>query len=373
MKQQIKRPNIFKISTKELSQDAFITWLLQWANPECATLDIVLHECGRDFLSLVMDNEAENAKTIKYVEAGRQWENIDVWAEIFFTDETKTLLVIEDKTFSGEHSNQLARYKKQAEDYCKEQAFNTLLCTYFKIGSEPLRAIEGIKEKGFNIITREQIRTCLQSYRNTEHSILKDFIEYIDDLEAAHSAFETLPPKDWRDLAWVGFYQFVEANLKIITWHWVHNPNGGFWNLCLTWKYWNECIPVYMQIEQQRLCYKIALGENETGLNNSETDINAIQDYVFNFLITFAKKQGETFIKRPNQFVHRGNYRTLAVIDLPNWCGDPEQIVDKQEVLKRLSDIITFYQQFMKELNKVSFETAGIKIMNYNKNEALSM
>lgn len=28
----MEKPNLFSIATKELSQDAFITWLLQWAD-----------------------------------------------------------------------------------------------------------------------------------------------------------------------------------------------------------------------------------------------------------------------------------------------------------------------------------------------------
>lgn len=359
---QIKRPNIFKISTKELSQDAFITWLLQWANPECAALDAVLHECGKHFLSLVMGDAPEKAKTVQFLEAGRQWDNVDVWAEIFFTDGTKALLVIEDKTFTGQHSGQLERYKRQAEEFCNTNGFS-LICTYFKIGSEPLNDINAIREKGFHIVTRNQIRACLQAYRDAEHSILKDFIEYIDELEAAHLSFETLPLKEWKDLAWVGFYQYVESKLKVVNWHRVHNPKGGFWNLCLTWKYWNEHIPVYMQIEENRLCYKIALGEDETDLNNSGTDINAIQDYVFNFLMVVAAEQGMSFIKRPASYVRRGNYRTLAVIDLPDWCGDPEQLLDKQEVISRLHDIISFYRSFMERINKVSFDAANIVVL----------
>lgn len=364
MKEQIKRPNIFKISTKELSQDAFITWLLQWANPKCAELDLALHQCGKNFLSLVIGDALENEKVVNYLEAGRQWENVDVWAKIFFTDGTKTLLIIEDKTFSGEHSDQLEKYKRHAEEYCNNNDFN-LLCTYFKIGSESLKAINAIKEKGFHIVTRKEIKVCLESYRNTDHSILKDFIEYIDELEESHLAFETLPPKKWQDFAWVGFYQYVESNIMINTWHWVNNPNGGFWNLCLTWEYWDRHIPVYMQIEEQRLCYKIALGEDETSLNNTGTDINAIQDYVHNFLMAFAQKQDVNIIKRPAQFVHRGNYRTLAVINLIDWCGDPEKLADKQQILNKLRGILSFYRDFMNELNTVGLVEAGIDIQEY--------
>jgi hypothetical protein len=363
MKQQVKRPNIFRISTKELSQDAFITWLLQWANPGCAELDPVLHQCGKQFLSLVIGDAPEREKEILDIEAGRQLDYVDIWAKILFSDGTKTLLVIEDKTFSGEHSNQLERYKKQAEDYCATEGFN-LICTYFKIGSEPMRDIHAIRDKGFHIVTRKEIIACLQPYRDAEHSILRDFIEYIDDLEAAHLAFEKLPLKDWKDLAWVGFYQYIEANIKINWWHYVNNPSGGFWNLCLTWDYWNKQIPVYMQIEQHKLCFKIALGEDETDLDNTATDLNALQDFVHDALMKFAATRDEKdSVQRPTSMVHRGNYRTFAVIQLPNWYGSEDAIVDKQHVLVRLEKIISFYHEFLAELNKVSFETTGIKML----------
>ncbi|WDF68703.1 hypothetical protein PQ465_20705 [Sphingobacterium oryzagri] len=362
--QPLRRPNIFKISNKELSQDAFITWLLQWANPACNELDSLLHQCGKDFLALVIQCAPEKLELIKHVKAGRQWEHIDVWAEISFTDGTQTFLIIEDKVFGNQHSNQLERYKKKAHDYCCKNGFE-LACAYFKVGNEPLREVEYIMEIGFKIINRMQIKSCLQPYRDAEHSILTDYVEYINELEDEYLEFEILPPKDWVKLAWVGFYQFVESNLKIVTWHRVNNPSGGFWNLCLTWEYWNDSIPVYMQIEQSRLCYKIALGENETGLNQSATDINSIQDYVFNSLMSYAKSQGETSIRRPNQLVHRGSYRTLAVIDLENWCGDPCKLIDKQVVLANLSNIIAFYRNFMDYINRVSFEAAEIRIKEH--------
>lgn len=300
-------------------------------------------------------------KEIINIEAGRQWENIDIWAEIFFIDGTKTLLVIEDKTFSGEHSNQLERYKKQAEDYCSAEGFD-LICTYFKIGSEPTRDINAIKEKGFHIVTRKEIITCLQPYRDAEHSILKDFTAYIDDLEAAHLAFETLPIEKWENLAWVGFYQYVEANMKIHWWHYVNNPSGGFWNLCLTWEYWNNTIPVYMQLEERKLCFKIALGEDETGLNNGQTDTNALQELAHKILMQFAETRSETTVQRPHPMVRRGNYRTFAVIHTSSWYGDPQTIVGKDVLVDHLKGIVSFYYDFMEELNKVSLREAGILI-----------
>lgn len=363
MNPRIERPNIFKISTKELTQDAFIVWLLQWADPQCQEMDITLHECGRSFLRLVMGTAYQSDRQVLKIKSGRQWDYIDVWAEIYFKDGSKTLLVIEDKTFTSEHSNQLERYKKQAENFCAENDFS-LVCTFFKIGSEPLRALGSIKEKGFNIVTRKEIVEVLLPYRAAEHSILRDFIEYIDDLEKAHFAFQYLPLKDWKDLAWVGFYQYIESNIEDVNWHWVNNQSGGFWNLCLTWDYWNKCVPVYMQIEERKLCFKIALGEGETELDNSCTDITAIKDYVTNTLIAFAGIDNIYKIKRKG--AGRGNYRTFAMIEQQDWCGDPHKLLDRGHVIDHLLNVLAFYRQFMIYLNASSFEMVGIKMEKRN-------
>ena len=79
----MKKPNIFEIATKELSQDAFITWLLKWADDSCKNLDEDLHQCGKEFVSTLIKKQNPNfSESINKVEAGRQWENIDVWAEV---------------------------------------------------------------------------------------------------------------------------------------------------------------------------------------------------------------------------------------------------------------------------------------------------
>ena len=47
----MSRPNIFKIATKELSQDGFFTWLLKWADP---TYNTDLHDCAQKFVELLV-------------------------------------------------------------------------------------------------------------------------------------------------------------------------------------------------------------------------------------------------------------------------------------------------------------------------------
>ncbi len=42
----MSKPNIFKYATKELSQDAFIFWLLDHANPKYKNIDSQLKKCA---------------------------------------------------------------------------------------------------------------------------------------------------------------------------------------------------------------------------------------------------------------------------------------------------------------------------------------
>jgi len=91
------QPNLFCLATKELSQDSFLAWLLQWADNSYSLINPYLNETSRDFIRHLIGKD-ETYPVLK-VTAGRQWHNIDAWAEI--NDEY--FLCIEDKANTGEH------------------------------------------------------------------------------------------------------------------------------------------------------------------------------------------------------------------------------------------------------------------------------
>ena len=47
----IEKPNLFSFATTELSQDAFIAWLLAWADTQYASADPQLHACARELIT----------------------------------------------------------------------------------------------------------------------------------------------------------------------------------------------------------------------------------------------------------------------------------------------------------------------------------
>ncbi len=62
------RPNLFSYATKELSQDAFICWSLEWAKSENAKADSKLHAYGVALIkALFKQADRKTPKEIKTI------------------------------------------------------------------------------------------------------------------------------------------------------------------------------------------------------------------------------------------------------------------------------------------------------------------
>lgn len=96
--------NIFDFATKELSQDAFLRWLIESASdPDVAPV-------SQAFLKWLTGRDGK----VKVIRTVAQWHRIDVVAELYYpAAKESVLLAIEDKVNSGEHDNQLKRYNDQ--------------------------------------------------------------------------------------------------------------------------------------------------------------------------------------------------------------------------------------------------------------------
>lgn len=354
------KPNIFQLATSELSQDTIITWLLQWANPHVREMDPGLHKCGSALLDMLIAGQSAKNTPVKYIEAGRQWENIDIWAEIHYENGEKLLLIIEDKTYSGEHSEQLLRYKATAQQWCDENK-SELACCYIKIGSESRKVLDAIAEKGFEVFDRNRILGCLRQFSDIKDSFLTDYVAHLQHLEDAHQLFKTTPPAEWNKhpWAWVGFYQYVESQMPIHMWHRVNNPSGGFWNLCLNWEYWHS-FPVYMQLEQGKFCFKIAVAAYETDHEPGEIDVDRVQDFVHSQLLEFGRKMSVPVYK-PYRHMHSGDYRTFATVEQEYWLGgEATEIIDLGVVIHQLKKMQSFCRSFLDYMGAISYEEAGL-------------
>lgn len=105
--ERIVENNIFSFATNELSQDAFICWCLNWINMPVRDDNASGRQFGSRFLSRLL-NEAYDVSGVNQIYIFRQLLNIDV---LVLVPELQVALIIEDKTSSQEHGNQINRYK----------------------------------------------------------------------------------------------------------------------------------------------------------------------------------------------------------------------------------------------------------------------
>ena len=336
----MERRNIFEIATKELSQDAFITWLLMWANDSYKATDEDLHQCGKEFVSTLIKNQYPNfSESIIEVKVKRQEKKIDVWAEV----NDKYLIIIEDKTNSRDHSEQLEKYKKIAEKWCQENNKEKPICIYLKTGNEckaNLKKIEDKKE--YFIFNRKDFIDLLNKFKQIKNNIFSDFRERMLQIDNLTNGYKKEKISDWKDFEWQGFYMAIEDKVKHKEWGYRNTVARGFWSFWLTWETVGD-ISIYSQIEQGKLCFKIKT-ESEKSKNWNE-----IRDEFYELISAKGKKYGCECIKKPKR---KGNGPSMnyAVVEQKDWLG--EGIVDVDKAVENLNQYLRFLREFVAEYNE---------------------
>ena len=307
------KPNIFRLATKELSHDGFFTWLLQWADNDNKQHDQHLNETAKDFVRLLLGQTPDFQ--VNKVVACRQWNNIDIWAEI--NDEY--FIGIEDKTNTGEHSEQLERYKEIATNQYKDK-YHKLVFVYLKTGNESITTLRKVIEKEYSIVNRKAILNVLNQ-RQVDNEIFVDYKEYLTTIENqtnSYNKFENIT-SDWK--AGEGFFlklqeenlkRFLPKNIKdwvsqIGDWRYVPNQTGGFLGF---WYHWNgieECC-IYIQIENAfdfgiKLILKVSEWKPSTDLLYE----------ILEKIKPFALNNGIS-INKPDKY-RSGETSTLAVVE----------------------------------------------------------
>ncbi|MFN4149807.1 MAG: PD-(D/E)XK nuclease family protein [Candidatus Sericytochromatia bacterium] len=335
------KPNIFEIATKELSQDAFITWLLKYGDNSCNSIDSKLNLCAIEFINLLIRKSIPNFnEKIEKVVAKRQWKNIDIKAEI----NDKFLIIIEDKTNSGKRNNQLERYKNIASKWCIDNNYEPPICIYLKTGNESQRDLNEIKKEGFSIFNRQDFIILFNNHNEIDNDIFVDFRDNIERKDKLNIEFTTKKIGDWKPYDYVGFYQLLETKMKILNWHYVDNPNGGFWNALLSWSYLG-IYPTYLQIEEQKLCFKISTNPEDVVIPANELRKD-IRNKINKIILDKAKQNNLLEIIKPRQFGH-GNYMTVAIVERDYWLGKSDDFVDVNNVVNNLKKYLLFMANYV--------------------------
>lgn len=339
----MNKPNIFDIATKELHQDAFVTWLLSYADNRFKDSDQIIHQCGKELIhELILKSIPKFDEDISKVEAGRQWENIDVWARV----NDKYLIIIEDKTFSSFHSNQLSRYKEIALKWCESNNFLPPICIYLKTGIASNHNFKIVEEKGFQVFTRKNFLKILNRYNHSKNDIFQDFLKRLNRLEDLNNQFTDKKIGEWRNEDWQGFYKYLDDEINIVNWKYVNNQNGGFWNAVLNWEYWG-IYPFYLQIEQGNICFKLSTDPIDVDLPK-DLNKSILRNELYKKVIADAKEKGLEEIKRPQRFGY-GKYMTVAIIKRTDWLGLNDDYLNMDKVLSNIKTYIDFLNGLLKK------------------------
>lgn len=311
---KIKAPNIFTFATSELSQDAMFSWIMQWADDSNLSVDEQLCTFGKSFISLMtgMDVTAIHTVTVK-----RQWNRIDILARI----NLNSFLIIEDKTGTSIHDNQLQRYKDIVNNEYKDNS-NCMYCSYVKIENEPIDIERCIQKQGFKTINRYDLLSLLNKYKGC-HPLIIDYRNHLQAIEDFTNSYSTLPVSEWGWYAWQGFYKKLEDDIKDSSWSYVANPNGGF--LGFWWNFVeNDEVYMYLQFEYSKLCFKI---ECNGDCNKSELR------WKYYSLLEKEAKKANINVEKPIRF-GTGKYMTIGIVPTNELFGDTQ--INMQELIEKL-------------------------------------
>ena len=261
-------PNFFDYATNELSQDAFICWLIKWSEN---TNDTKLRDLGRRFVNALMSKcGGPEIKKISKAEVTMQDNRIDVLARI----NNEYVLLIEDKTYSDKKSgNQLQDYWNAVIDgktEFKETSEEKLFAIFLKTGNQSLHSkLEIEREYKYKFFGRDDFLEVLKSYKDDkgDNTIVLDFLQHWTKINEESDNWEKSKFGDRDSYAWEGLFMKLDEKLydKCEWWDWGYVPSlsGGFLGIWWLPKGIPEDYSDYLklQVENEKLCFKLTLND----------------------------------------------------------------------------------------------------------------
>lgn len=331
------QPNIFNYATSELTQDAFITWLLHWANP--VFKDEKLHSLGTSFLQSLVAFQNIKIREITELKITQQFHKIDVFVT-FRMDNCTYGIIIEDKVHSTDHSNQLKRYLTKISEL---KTCHILIPIYFKTGYQVnlSRIIENnyhhytVKDL-LDVITLEKVNAINNDVLSQYHSYLLTKEKHFDNAEIEANNYLIKPIKDWK---WWSCVRFFHDYKEHFTAGWGEVANNreallAFWfggkELTIIDKRIGLYLDIVFKHNRLHINYRIYLKDN--------VKINIqIRNDIFDGFIPFLKKSGIEC--RKAKYSHAKE--TMLLAEITNINGDLHYL----EFVKQ----IEFYQNVLNE------------------------
>ena len=334
----MERPNLFDYATSELSQDAFLAWLLAWADSRCKDLDTDLHDLGVRFASALLklrDLDAVTPEALT-VHVQRQVCRVDVVAEI----NDNLVIAIEDKTVTCLHEGNLKALNKLKERYQGRD----VLAVYLKTGDES--SFDSVESYGFRPFRRANFLALLRTNNRLlrRNAIVSDFHALLEKRETAVGAWRYEAVADWtkKTTPWIGFFEHLRAIFPDLSWGYVPNPNGGFLGAWWHWRKWNGS-QIYLQINQGPLQFRM-MGPEAT---SSQAKIPATAALCHNAFAALLSLTPVSCMPITKTHLKPGQTMAFAQIARTAWmavgadaCIDLPQTIERLQEVSRMADKI---------------------------------
>ena len=316
------KPNLFKYATSELSQDAFICWLLEWAKPQNEVENDNLFNVGRKLIDVIFEKSKMSIPAkIESISVEKQFNGIDVLCVI----NNEYAIVIEDKTNTKNHSDQLKRYSKQIKYHYSAEK---IILIYFKTGDQD--NYQDVITNGYSLFLRNDFLEILNYGKEigVSDSIFLDYTRHLQNIENKRNSYLTLPISKWYYDSWIGFFKTLRKELGEGDWNYVPNASGGFMGF---WWY-SVAIGQYeikMQIEQGKFCFKVTVEE--------KSKRREIRNKMYHEIMKISKELKIDVIK-PTRFGN-GLYMTVAILNSDFRITDENSIINLEKTVRNIRNI----------------------------------
>lgn len=316
--------NLFTYATSELSQDAFIAWLLSWGKSDYKTTEPHLHKIAHSLIAKFFEKHSKSMpQKIKTIDVKTQDSRIDVLCILNDT----WAIIIEDKIGTSDNRKKLRKYVQEMVNKDYEEDY--ILPIYFKTGDQS--DYSEIEKAGYKNFNRSDFLGILKKGRELgiENVIYRDYLEYLQSIEDEVNSYAITPINNWTHRAWIGFLKEIKPHLKNdANWGYVPNQSGGF--VGMWWHSTEEKgVHWYLQIEQEKLCFKIQVDEKPMRSKHRND---------FHKLVIEQSKNSPLAgqIKKPDRFGY-GKHMTAAVYR--NYRSTDEKgIIDIKRTVANLNE-----------------------------------